>query len=434
MKVERFDASGEEPRSVAARLRAGADELTGSLSATVAETITTVRADGDRAVIELGERFDGIRVESLRVGDDELAAAEAAIDPDLRTALERSAANIRAVAEAQIPPASQPTMADGQWISVVEVPVAAAAIYAPGGRSPYPSSVLMGVVPAVVAGVRRVAVASPPEANGLPNVAVLAAARIAGAEEVYAMGGAQAIAALAYGTESVAAVDVIAGPGSPWVQEAKLQCSRQVGTDGYKGPSELLVVCDSEADADWVALDLCAQGEHGDDGLLAAASPDPEILAAIEAAVNHLAAERPSVAAEARLSLIQVADLDAAMALSEALAPEHLELACAGALERAARVSTAGCVFVGASGGAAFGDYSVGSNHVLPTGGAGRFTGPLGPSAFRRRLSVVELTDDAVEALAPMVDAIARSEGFPVHGESALARAERAKGPADQAS
>ena len=434
MRVERFDASGEDPRALAARLRSQTDQSTGAVGAKVAETIAAVRADGDRAVIELGERFDGVRVESLRVADGELAAAEAAVEADLRTALERSAANIRAVAEAQITPARQPAMADGQRISVAEVPVGAAAIYAPGGRSPYPSSVLMGVIPAVVAGVGRVAVASPPGADGLPNAAVLAAARIAGAEDVYAMGGAQAIAALAYGTESVAAVDVIAGPGSPWVQEAKLQCARQVGTDGFKGPSELLVVCDSDANATWVALDLCAQGEHGDDGLLAVASPQRGVLDAIEAAVDRLGTERPSIAAEARLSLIQVADVDAGVALSEALAPEHLELACAGAPELAATISTAGCVFVGPGGGAAFGDYSVGSNHVLPTGGAGRFTGPLGPSAFRRRVSVVELTDDAVKALASTVDVIARSEGFPVHGESALARAERTRGPADQAS
>lgn len=446
MRFERIDASGGNPAAIAVHLRAAGDEEAGTIAPAVAETIAAVRAGGDRAVIELGERFDGVKVGSLRVSDDDLAAAETALEPALRLALERSAANIRSVAEAQIAPSLEPAMEDGQLIEIAEVPVAAAAIYAPGGRSPYPSSVLMGVVPAIAAGVERVVVASPPAETGLPAAAVLAASRIAGASEVYSMGGAQAIAALAHGTESVAPVDVIAGPGSPWVQEAKLQCSRVSGTDGYKGPSELLVICDADADARLLALDLCAQGEHGDDGLVAVASPDEAILSAIAEQVERLAAERPSVASPV-LALVTVVDLDGALALSEALAPEHLELACADAARLAQRVTTAGCVFIGRNGGAAFGDYSAGSNHVLPTGGAGRFTGPLGPSTFRRKISRVELGDAAASALAPIVDEIARSEGFPVHGESALARANAtdatettettdgdASGPSDQAS
>lgn len=426
---QRIDGRNADLVAIAAELRrSGAAEQAGIASA-VAETITAVREGGDTAVIALGERFDGERVAALRVPDSASAAAEAALDPELRSALERSAANIRAVAEAQVAPdsaagAREPDLPDGQLIEVAEVPVASAGIYAPGGRSPYPSSVLMGVVPAIAAGVGRVVVASPPDTGGLPNATVMAAARIAGACEVYAMGGAQAVAALAYGTESVAPVDVIAGPGSPWVQEAKLQCSRVCGSDGYKGPSELLVVCDAEADARLIALDLCAQGEHGDDGLVAVASPDSAILSAIAAEVKALAVDRPSVASPP-LAFVEVTDIAAGLALSEALAPEHLELACADARELARTVTTAGCVFTGRNGGAAFGDYSAGSNHVLPTGGAGRFTGPLGPTTFRRKISRVEITDDAAAALAPLVDEIARTEGFPVHGESAVARVDR---------
>lgn len=429
MKVERLRWDGEDARGLAARLR-GSPEPTAEVAAAVTETITRVREEGDAAVLELGRRFDGHRPETLRVADAALAGAEAAIPAELRSAIERSAANIRAVAEAQIQPEREADLAEGQRITVTEVPVGAAAIYAPGGRAPYPSSVLMGVIPAIVAGVQRIVVASPPSADGFPDRSILAAAKIAGATEVYAMGGAQAIAALAYGTESVAPVDVIAGPGSPWVQEAKLQVSRVVGIDGYAGPSELMAICDVGGRPEWIALDLCAQAEHGDDGLLVAISTDAGLLDSIEAEVARLGTKFPSIH-DAGLDLIEAADLESALELSERLAPEHLELAGAAAEALAGLVTTAGCVFVGGYGGAAFGDYSAGSNHVLPTGGAGRFTGPLGPSTFRRRISRVELDAQSAAALAPVVDALATAEGFPVHAESALARA---RGPIERAS
>jgi histidinol dehydrogenase len=419
MRTERHD--GGDARGLATRLRAAGAEGREEIAAAVAVTIADVSDRGDEAVLELTDRFDGVRPEQLRVEDGELDEALGGLPAYLRDALERSAANIRAVAEAQAPHSSEVALDSGQRVTVDEVPVGAAAIYAPGGRSPYPSSVLMGVIPAVAAGVERVVVASPPGPGGLPEPVVLAAARIAGADEVYAMGGAQAIAALALGTASVEPVDVVAGPGSPWVQEAKLQCSRMVGIDGYAGPSELMVICDADADPDWVALDICAQGEHGDDGLLVVAAADPAVLDAVACAVERVATSRPSVH-DACLALVATPDLDAALALSEALAPEHLELACASQEELAARVTTAGCVFIGREAGAAFGDYSAGSNHVLPTGGAGRFTGPLGPGTFRRRISRVAIGPAAASALAPTVATIADSEGFPVHGESATAR------------
>jgi histidinol dehydrogenase len=429
VRIERRRWDGEDATGLAVELREG-DVTTSDVGPAVAETIRRVREEGDAALLELGERFDGARPSALRIEDGALAEAEAAMDPGLRSAIERSAANIRAVAEAQIKPERQADLPEGQRITVTEVPVGSAAIYVPGGRAPYPSSVLMGVIPAIVAGVGRVVVASPPSATGLPDPAILAAAKIAGASEVYAMGGAQAIAALAYGTESVAAIDVIAGPGSPWVQEAKLQVSRVVGIDGYAGPSELMAICAEGTTAEWIALDLCAQAEHGDDGLLVAASTDATLLDSIATAVERLASEFPSVH-EARLDLIEVPDFESALALAERIAPEHLELAGAGAEALAESVTTAGCVFVGDFGGAAFGDYSAGSNHVLPTGGAGRFTGPLGPGTFRRRISRVELDAGSAAALAPIVDVFANAEGFPVHGQSTLARA---KGPNQQAS
>ncbi len=420
MRIERRTSDPAGAPGLAASLRAVVSDPPGIATA-VAEIVARVRDQGDSALIELGERFDGAAARSLRVGDEEIDRAAGSIPAELRDAIELSVRNVRAVAEAQQGAQADLTLEQGQRVAIAEVAVGAAGIYVPGGRAAYPSSVIMGVVPARVAGVDRVVVASPPTDSGLPADAILAAARIAGADEVYAMGGAQAIAALAHGTETVDWVDVIAGPGNPWVQEAKLQCSRFVGIDGYAGPSELVVVCDETAPADWVALDICAQGEHGGDGLLVVASPDAALLERIGEAIAALAAARPSVSA-GTVSLVEVSGIDAGVELAEALAPEHLELICSGAGELAAALTTPGCIFVGPRSATAFGDYAAGSNHVLPTGGAGRFTGPLGPGTFRRHISRVEISSDAAASLGAAVDAIARAEGFPVHGESALAR------------
>lgn len=422
MRVERARLESQDAGAVATlaeRLRAEVPAPAGIASA-VAETISLVRSGGDAALADLGRRFDGVAPERIRVDPAEIERAVTGLTPELRDALETAIANVRAVAEAQGATESVTELPAGQRVEMSEVAVRAAGIYVPGGRAPYPSTVVMGVVPARVAGVERVVVASPPGEGGLPDDAILAAASLTGADEVLALGGAQAIAALAHGTESVRPVDVIAGPGSPWVQEAKLQCSRVVGIDGYAGPSELLVLCDGSAPVDWVALDLCAQAEHGDDGILVAASADPGLLDRIGAAVTALAADRPSVH-DARVTLVETTSPEAGAELAQALAPEHLELACADAERIAAGLTTPGCIFVGTTSATAFGDYAAGSNHVLPTGGAGRFTGPLGPSTFRRRISRVEI-GGADGRLAHAVDAIARAEGFPVHGESALVR------------
>jgi histidinol dehydrogenase len=420
VRVEARDWDGRDAAGLAASLRAGSPDPPG-IAASVAATIERVRDGGDIALMELSERYDGIAATSLRVDPAAIELAVGSITDELRDAIELSVANVRAVAEAQITDHGTPELHHGQSVSVEEVAVGSAGIYVPGGRAPYPSSVIMGVVPARVAGVERVVVVSPPTASERPDDAILAAASIAGADEVYAIGGAQAIAALAYGTESIAAVDVIAGPGGPWVQEAKLQCSRVVGIDGYAGPSELVVICEADAPVEWIALDICAQAEHGDDGLLVAISTDGAALSALGDAVQRLAGERESVA-DARATLVAVDRVESAIELAQALAPEHLELITENAREMASNLTTAGCVFVGERSATAFGDYAAGSNHVLPTGGAGRFTGPLGPGNFRRRISRVELGAESAAQLGEAVDTIARAEGFPVHGESALAR------------
>jgi histidinol dehydrogenase len=385
-----------------------------------------VRDRGDEALHEIAERLGDEPRESWRVDPDAIAAAPGLLDPDVREALRLAAKNVATVARAELESLKRPAaveLPEGQRVEVRAEPVAAAGIYAPGGKAAYPSSVLMCCVPARVSGVNRVAVASPPGARGRPSAPVLAACALAGVEEVYAIGGAQAIAALAYGTETIPRVDLIAGPGNRYVAEAKRLVSAAVGIDGVAGPTELMVVADGMANPDWIGLDLCAQAEHGDDGLLAVASPDIALLDRLEQLVGELAAERPSVG-NPPLALIATSGIEASLTLADAIAPEHLELSFEGADATAARARIAGCVFVGRGGAAAFGDYVAGSNHVLPTGGAARFGGPLGPEAFHRRASVVTIPRTAAAALSPYVAALARAEGFPVHGESSSARAE----------
>jgi histidinol dehydrogenase len=383
-----------------------------------------VREGGDEAVLALTGRFGAAdsAPASLVVEREAADAALAALDTELRRSLEIAAENIRSVAEAQLEPeARRVSLPQGQTVTVGSIPVSAAGIYAPGGRAFYASSVLMCAIPARVAGVERIALASPPGPEGELRPIVLAAAAISDVDEIFAMGGAQAIFALTYGTESVAPVDVIAGPGNAWVQDAKREVQGLVGIDSYAGPSELMVIAGHDADPEWIALDLCAQAEHGHESPLLVAAVEEHVLDAIAAAVENAAASRPSVA-DAPLALVQVPDAEAAIDLANAYAPEHLELVEEDAAQLADRVRTAGCVFVGRMGATAFGDYVAGSNHVLPTTSAGRFSGPLGPGTFRRRISRVEIPPDAAAKLAPHAERIARAEGFPVHGESAMIR------------
>ena len=440
MNVRRFNWDGA--RATAAAIRSWTAESAPDVD--VAPIEREVREGGDEAVLRLTARFDATESPpaSLRVAPEAAADALAALDHALRESLELAAANIRAVAEAQVDPrrraengpigpvfgpsAAKPRaieLPQGQTVTVREVPVGAAGLYAPGGRAAYPSSVLMCAIPARVAGVERLALASPPGPDGELNPLVLAAAALCGIDEVYAMGGAQAVFALAYGTETVSPVDVIAGPGNAWVQEAKRAVHGRVGIDSYAGPSELMVVAAPDTDVRAAALDLCAQAEHGEGGMLVLVSTDESVIAAIGTAAEEIGA-RPGIDPGALLTTVVVPSAYDAIGLANALAPEHLELLDNEAAALVPEVTTAGCVFVGRHSATAFGDYIAGSNHVLPTGGAGRFSGPLGPGVFRRKISTVEVSADAAAKLAPHVERIARAEGFPVHGESAMIRAE----------
>jgi histidinol dehydrogenase len=427
MKVKRYDLSEASLSSislVAASIRSLPPSLE-EVSGVVAEIIAEVRSGGADALAEIEQRvgrgpFDPT---SIRQPDKALRDATARIDTDLRDALETAAANIRDVAQAQLAEERRVELPQGQSVGLREVPVASAGIYAPGGAAAYPSTVLMGCIPAKVAGVGRVVVATP-QGGSEPPVSdlMLAAAAIGGADEVYAIGGAQAIAALALGTAGIAAVDMIAGPGNRYVQEAKRQLAGEVGIDGIAGPSELMVIAGDTANAEWIGLDLCAQAEHGPDGLLVAAAVEDVILDAIEKSVHKVSKER-GISEDAHVALVSVPDTTGGVMLANAIAPEHLEILTEDAELLAGTVTTAGCVFVGERSATAFGDYAAGSNHVLPTGGAGRFQGPLGPSVFRRQIATVEMTQAAARELAPVVATLARAEGFPLHADSAEARA-----------
>jgi histidinol dehydrogenase len=425
VRIERVNWDGEDAASMASRLRERTAAPQSDVAADVARIIADVRERGDEAVRDLTRRFDATEAmpAALQVGESEVQHALEGLDLTLRKALEVAAVNIRAVAEAELDTEETKTrLGQGQEICLADRPVTSAGAYAPGGRAFYPSSVLMTCVPAKVAGVERVVLVSPPGPDGKLGGAVLSAAAIAGVDEIHACGGAQAVAALALGTESIDPVNVIAGPGNAWVTEAKRQLYGTVGIDGLAGPSELVVVCDRSADPLGTALDAMAQAEHGTDSPVLVLSDDAEVLERVAAEVERLAPERPSVP-DATLTLVNCPEVNRAVQLADCFAPEHLELRLAGANEALAMERTAGCVFVGAAGATSFGDYAAGSNHVLPTGGAARFSGPLGIRSFLRRTAVVTIPASAASELAPTVASIAEAEGFPVHGESATARA-----------
>ncbi len=392
--------------------------------ADVAEILAEVRRRGDEAVLDFTERFDRAELgpDELRVDPREVEGSIGILEPAVLEGLQTAIQNVRTVAQAQLRDAVAVELSEGQRVEVAEVPVGRAGIYVPGGRAPYPSTVVMCAITARVAGVEQIAVCAPPGPDGRAHPVILAACVLCGVSEVYRMGGAQAIAALAYGTQSVPSVDVIVGPGNAWVTEAKRQVFGAVGIDGLAGPSELVVVASSGADPQLIALDLLAQAEHGEDSPLWLISADAGLVDAVVAEAERLAPERPS-AANAELQALAVDSPGEALRLAEEIAPEHLELVGAEAEALADRVTRAGCVFVGAGAGTAFGDYVAGSNHVLPTGGAARFQSALSPATFGRRMARVSLPGEAPARLAPAGAALARAEGFPVHAESMERRA-----------
>jgi histidinol dehydrogenase len=390
-----------DPARVAARVRALAPAAA-SVTDAVAAIVADVRERGDEALTEYVRRFDGVEG-PLRVG------AGGELDVSVRAGLEVAMANVRAVAEAGLDRERGVLLPQKHTVTLREVPVRRAAVYVPGGRAPYPSTVVMGVVTARVAGVDEVVICAP-GAHPL----ILAACSLCGADAVFSMGGAHAIAALAYGTETVPRVDVIVGPGNLYVQEAKRLVSSDVGIDGFAGPSDVMVLASAGADPALVSIDLAAQAEHGEGTIVCAVSDDRALLDAVD--------PDPGAAVAA---LVDAPDLDAALAFADAFAPEHLELMGPAAEALAPRVRNAGCVFVGRESATAFGDYVAGSNHTLPTGGAARFASGLNVRHFRRRMAEVRI-GPAAGALARAGAPIARAEGFERHAASMEVRENQA--------
>ena len=413
----RLRAGGAQAVAQTLRPEPAAEDLTGA----VAAILDDVRARGDEALVEHARRFEcpDFAPDRLRVPRVALERAADEADPELRAAIVAAAAQVRVVAEALVPDDRHVTLPFGQRVRVRAVPVDSAGVYVPGGRAAYPSSLIMGVVPAQVAGVPRVAVVSPPGPDGRVARVILAAAALLGVDEVYAAGGAGAVGALAFGTATIAPAAVIVGPGSPWVQEAKRQVAGRVGIDGIAGPSEVMIIADASADPEALALDLLAQAEHGPDSPAVLASDDPEVVEAVAGALERLPG------APGPVTLVECASMPLAVELAEAFAPEHLEIATRDADGIADRITRAGAVFVGPNCATAFGDYVAGSNHVLPTGGAARHASALGPGTFLRRMAVVEMTDEAVAALTPHLAVLATAEGFPMHRRSAEIRGGR---------
>jgi histidinol dehydrogenase len=413
--IMRIEARAGEEVDLAATLRRPIAE---DVTVAVAETLEDVRRRGDEALVAHARRFGApeFDADQLRTSPEAVAAATAAIEPRLRAAIEAAADQVRRVAEALTPRAAELVLDHGQRVDVRAIPVASAGCYVPAGRAPYPSSLVMSAIPAAVAGVERIVVASPPGPDGGVDPTILAAAGILGIDEVYAVGGPAAVAALAFGTESVSPVSVISGPGSSWVQEAKRQVLGQVGIDGLAGPSEVLVIADEDAQPTAVALDLLAQAEHGPDSIAVLAAVGPQIGALVEAALSE------EDAPVGQIAIVECPDLETAVVLAEAFAPEHLELLVESPEAVASRIRNAGAVFLGPNGATAFGDYVAGSNHVLPTAGAARHASALGPGTYTRRMSVVEMTDESVSSLVDHLAALADAEGFPLHKRSAQIR------------
>jgi histidinol dehydrogenase len=392
----------------------------------VREIVADVRERGDAALRDLTERFDGCRVDSFRVPAADLAGALDELASDVRESLEYAHGEIAAYHAAQRT-GGFTLDRDGVRLTERVVPVSRAGCYVPGGRAAYPSTVLMTAVPARTAGVDDVVLCVPPGRDGSIPAVTLAAAALVGVDEVYRVGGAQAIAAMAYGTPSIPAVDVIVGPGNVYVALAKREVAGIVGIDGFAGPSEVAIVADATADPRWVAADLLAQAEHGPGGAALLVTWDDAVADAVEHALVELLADAPQRAElESTLGttgrIVLVDDVDAARAAIDVLAPEHLELACGDAEKLADHVRNAGAIFVGNYAPAALGDYLAGVNHVLPTARTARFASALRVDTFCKHVHVVEVDPPAFARVASAVATLANVEGLVEHARSVTIR------------
>ena len=392
----------------------------------VDQILQQVRQQGDAAVVELTNRFDATSAATmadLELSQERLQQALLAITPEQRSALEVAAKRVRDYHQHQLASSWQYQESDGTLLGQQVTPMDRVGIYVPGGKAAYPSSVLMNAMPAKVAGVTEIIMVVPTP-SGVINEMVLAAAAIAGVTRVFTIGGAQAVAALAYGTETIPAVDKIVGPGNIYVATAKRAVFGLVGIDMIAGPSEILVICDGETDPDWVAMDLFSQAEHDEDAQPILIATSSEYIDAVEASIAKLlpTMERKDIIAASmvnRALLIEVADLDEAAAISNRIAPEHLELSVADPQAFLPKIKHAGAIFMGRYTAEALGDYCAGPNHVLPTSGTARFSSPLGVYDFQKRSSLIMFSAEGASEMGKVASVLARGEGLTAHARSA---------------
>ena len=419
-------------------------EADAAIERRAAEIVDDVRRRGDAAVLELTGRFDGLHaagVAELEVGADELRAALQAITPAQRNALQAAAQRVRDYHERQLEACGRGWSyrdADGTLLGQKVTPLDRVGIYVPGGKAAYPSSVLMNAIPAQVAGVGEIVMVVPTPARGdgpsggtqgERNPLVLAAAHLAGATRVFTIGGAQAVAALAYGTQTVPRVDKITGPGNAYVAAAKRQVFGQVGIDMIAGPSEILVLADGSTPADWVAMDLFSQAEHDELAQSILLCPDARYIDAVRAAVERLLPAMPRrevirASLEGRGALIHTRSMEEACAISNRIAPEHLEVSARDAQRWEPLLRHAGAIFLGAYTSESLGDYCAGPNHVLPTAGTARFSSPLGVTDFQKRSSLIEVSRTGASRLGPVAAELAYGEGLQAHARAAELRLE----------
>ena len=426
LSIMRLSAAQADFDAALSRLLVWEDSVDHQVNESVRHILHEVKTRGDAAVLEFTEAFDKLKVASvadLEISGARLRKALESIPADQRTALEQAASRIRNYHERQTQSSWQYQENDGTVLGQKITPLDRVGLYVPGGKAAYPSSVLMNAIPARVAGVSEVIMVVPTPA-GVVNEMVLAAASIAGVDRVFTLGGAQAVGALAYGTETVPAVDKIVGPGNIFVATAKREVFGTVGIDMIAGPSEILVICDGQTDPDWIAMDLFSQAEHDEQAQSILISPDREFLDRVEASVRRLlpTMERSEIIATSisdRAAFIEVADLAEAARVSNRIAPEHLELSVADPEALLGDIRHAGAIFMGRYTAEALGDYCAGPNHVLPTSGTARFSSPLGVYDFQKRSSIIGFSAEGADRMGRVASVLARGEGLTAHARSA---------------
>ncbi|CAG4884258.1 bifunctional histidinal dehydrogenase and histidinol dehydrogenase [Georgfuchsia toluolica] len=431
VSIRRLTTSDPEFQAKLDRLLVFDDSTDESVERAVAEIIADVRQRGDDAVLDCTRRFDQLAAASmpaLELPKAELAQAFAALDAERRQALEIAAARIRSYHEHQKADSWEYQDAEGMRLGQKVTPLDRVGLYVPGGKASYPSSVLMNAIPAKVAGVGELIMVVPTP-RGEKNQLVLAAAHLAGVDRVFTIGGAQAVAALAYGTETIPQVDKIVGPGNAYVACAKRRVFGVVGIDMVAGPSEVLVIADGTTNPDWVAMDLFAQAEHDEMAQSILLCPDADFIDRVVQSINRLLPamsrrETIAVSLSSRGALIQVADLDEACAVANRIAPEHLELSVQEARQLVEKIRHAGAIFIGPHTSESIGDYCAGPDHVLPTSRSARFSSPLGVYDFQKRSSLIEVPAAAAAKLGPVASVLARGEGLTAHARAAELRYE----------